>query len=324
MQQFVVDTKILSVHTEDRDVTKWISPSLFEVELPVEYKNVVSLRLSEIYLPCSNYVFLNSYQNTSFKIKYYADKEYSLTVFINEGTYSHQQLSEEIEGQLQLFDSKLGLTDHFSLFSVVYSYAQMKFTFIHPNNSFTLDFTDEPSPIYNQYTCWGLGFYLGFCKGEYNSFNGEFGSFTDMKIPTEIYNYVSAQYTATIYGDGYFYMELDGYNSMDEIAPFTERSSSLYNSNYSGKHNSAFAKIPILASANDKYYVGKKAFLANTFVSDPPLERIKKLKFRFRYHDGRIIDFRNVNFTFTIEVTLLRPDSIKPPILINSTNYKIR
>lgn len=324
MQQFVIDTKILSIHTEDRDITKWPTPSHFEVELPVDYKNVVSLRLSEIHMPCSNYIFLNSYKNTSFKITYFADKEYTTTVFINEGTYTQLQLAEELEGQLHLLDTYFGLENQFSLFAVVYSFTQMNFTFIHQNNAFSLDFTEEPSEVYNHYTYWGLGYYLGFCKDVYSSTNGVFSSFTDTKVPTGTYFYLSAPHNASVHGEGYFYMELDGYNSMDEIAPFTERSSSLYNSSYSGKHNSAFAKIPLLASANDKFYVGKKAFLSNVFVSDPPLERIKKLKFKFRQHDGRMIEFRNVNFTFTIEITLLRPDSIKPPILINSTNYKIR
>ena len=58
MQSFVVYKKELSVHTEDRDIKKWPTSTVFDVELPVEYKNVVSLRLSDIQLPSSYYVFL--------------------------------------------------------------------------------------------------------------------------------------------------------------------------------------------------------------------------------------------------------------------------
>jgi hypothetical protein len=63
MQSFVVDKKMLSVHSEDRDITKWPTSTLFEVEIPIEYKNVVSLRLSDIELPASYYVFTAKNQN---------------------------------------------------------------------------------------------------------------------------------------------------------------------------------------------------------------------------------------------------------------------
>mgnify|MGYP003349003002 CR=1 FL=1 len=35
------------------------------------------------------------------------------------------------------------------------------------------------------------------------------------------------------------------------------------------------------------------------------LEKIRKLKFKFRHHDGTVVDFKNMPFTFTIEATQL-------------------
>ena len=32
-----------------------------------------------------------------------------------------------------------------------------------------------------------------------------------------------------------------------------------------------------------------------------PIQRISKLKFKFRFHDGRLVDFYNMPFSFTIE-----------------------
>ena len=78
----------------------------------------------------------------------------------------------------------------------------------------------------------------------------------------------------------------------------------MFTAKYGGKHNSSFAKIPMLATLNEKLYVSKEGFLFNIFYSEPPLERIQKLKFKFRYHDGRPIDFGNANFSFTIEFKL--------------------
>ena len=49
---------------------------------------------------------------------------------------------------------------------------------------------------------------------------------------------------------------------------------------------------------------------------DPPIERIARLKFKFRFHDGRLVDFRNLQFDFTLEVNSLRSEMEK--------KYKVR
>ena len=44
--QYSYEKKYISVHSEDRDVTKNANSSEFEISLPQEYLNVVSARLS--------------------------------------------------------------------------------------------------------------------------------------------------------------------------------------------------------------------------------------------------------------------------------------
>jgi hypothetical protein len=116
-------------------------------------------------------------------------------------------------------------------------------------------------------------------------------------------------------------MELDYCNSMDEIEPYTYKGNNTYNPKYSGKHNASFAKIPLFLQQNS--FSSKETFLSNIFFSDPPLERIRKFKFKLRYHDGRMVNFNNANYTFTIEITMLKPDTIKCPIKVNSANYNL-
>lgn len=314
MQNFVVFKKLLSVHSEDRDIRKWPSSTLFDVEFPVEYKNIVSLRLSDIELPSNYYVFSEKNQNTKFTVRIGTTVK---SIAITEGTYSPSQLSLELTGQLNKV---------FSGFQVFYNCVSMKFVFINLENTFLIDFTIAETyaatSFYDQYTQWGLGSYLGFCKQMYESAYTSYNSYAD-EITAMGYC-VEAPFTASLFGDSHIYMELDLYNSMDEIAPYTERSNSLMNAKYNGNHNSAFAKIPMLAVANQKMYVSKELFLSNIFFSDPPLERIQKFKFKFRYHDGRPVDFGTTNFSFTIEITMLRPDSIKPSIHVHPNHYALR
>lgn len=313
MQSFVVYKKLLSVHSEDRDITKWPSSTMFDIEIPVEYKNVVSLRLSDIEIPASYYVFTAKNQNISLTVEL---EDETQMVFISEGTYTPMQLTMELTNQLN------NCFPEDPDFQVFYSNTTMKFTFLHPK-LFTFYFNRSGNSMYEQYTQWGLGSYLGFCKQEYTSTKKDYHSYGDCIYIAGMYT-IDAPFTANVFGDSYLYMELDYYNSIDELSPYTERSNSMFNARQNGNHNASFAKIPTLAIANQKQYISKESFLSNIFFSDPPLERIQKFKVKFRYHDGRPVDFGNTNFSFTIEVTMLRPDSVKPPIQVNANHYRLR
>ena len=40
---------------------------------------------------------------------------------------------------------------------------------------------------------------------------------------------------------------------------------------------------------------------------NPPAERISKLKIKFRYHNGMLVEFGNFSFSFMIEFNILKP-----------------
>jgi hypothetical protein len=289
-------SKLLSVHTEDRDITKYPSSSQFAIDLPVEYKNVYSMKLIDIELPSNYYVFSELNQNTKMSVKV---NNVQQVITITNGTYSPTQLASELTGQLNIVFP--------TLFVVYFNSTTMKFVF-SCSEAFTFIFTQPESysgnSFYDQYTQWGLGSYLGFSKAIYNAtYFTSYPMFSDNLGLTNGY-VIDPPFTASVFGDSHIYMELDQYNSMDELEPYTKRSSSMFTAKYGGKHNSSFAKIPMIATLNEKMYVSKEGFLFNVFYCEPPLERIQKLKFKFRYHDGRPIDFGNTNFSFTIEFKL--------------------
>ena len=142
--------------------------------------------------------------------------------------------------------------------------------------------------MWNQYANWGLPYYLGFKKVAYT------GALT-----------YTSDYTANISGETCIYMEVDKYNSYDELYPYNKSSCQMYDNNaYSGKVNSAFAKIPIKGNTIEQD--ARTIFLQNLVQYDPPIERIARLTFKFRFHDGRLVDFENKNFDFTIEFNCLK------------------
>lgn len=289
-------SKLLSVHAEDRDIFKYPSSSSFAVDLPVEYKNVYSMQLVDIELPANYYIFSDKNQNTKMTVQV---EGVNKVIRITEGTYNPSQLALELTGQLnQAFNLP---------FIVYFNTISMKFIFT-ASSSFSFIFTQpeqyEGTPFYSQYSQWGLGSYLGFDKQIYTSSLCEtYHLFVDA-ITINDARIIETPHTASVFGDSHVYMEIEQYNSMDEIAPYTFKSSNEVNAKYNGKHNSAFAKIPMLATSNEKMYISRESFLFNTFYSEPPLERIQKLKFKFRFHDGRPIDFGTTNFSFTINFKL--------------------
>jgi len=373
LNSYGVIRKMVSIHSEDRDITKWPMANEFQVELPVDYKNVVSMRLNDIEMPANFYVFSTDQENTkmTFSVSpthtspagmgpitydYWDTKTYTgvlgseiahtllsntsgYTITIESGTYTPCQLVDMLMGLMNEAVTAYLLEKHpllpanftYEHMSVLYDPVSMKLWFGNNVDGFELDFTvnetyettcsnaasSTPYPVQSRYTHWGLGSYLGFEKQVYVgtpslATKNFFWNPVDPVWMTPsggnpIY-YLEAPFTLCIYGPGHVYMELATYNSMDETTPFTMRSSNQYNAQVGGRHNAAFAKIPVLGINNERWFTGKEDFLANLFFSDPPLERIQKMHFKFRYHDGRLVDFSHCNLSFTLELSLLRPE----------------
>jgi hypothetical protein len=50
-QKFSIDRKLLTVHSEDRDINKWPNANHFELQLPQTYTNVETIALVEYNFP---------------------------------------------------------------------------------------------------------------------------------------------------------------------------------------------------------------------------------------------------------------------------------
>ena len=79
---------------------------------------------------------------------------------------------------------------------------------------------------------------------------------------------------------------------------------------YNGVYNSSFAKIPI-SNETGSTVLHDSSFFTSYYISEPPLEKLSKLKFKFRYHDGRIVDFKNNPISVTIQLGILREEHDK-------------
>jgi len=350
-QNYILDRKLLTVHSEDRDINKWPYGNNFEIILPESYTNIQSMRLVESSLPCNYYTFSNEYQNTKlvFQIKpldptdiYYPILAPAAALYheitIQEGFYDPEELANELTNKMNNvitdYLASQGLTYSYEHFNVYYDKVGQKYWFGNVKESFILVFNYELSydlgvckqpKMWEQYTNWGLPSYLGFKRESYDAIMSKVAITFDylddpiwIEPATSGYPvwYVTAPLTLNILGDSTIYMEVEKYNSYDELRPYSEKTTNMYNNDYTGIVKSAFAKIPVTNTPNGRMVDSRNHFLQNVTQFIPPLERIQKLKFKFRYHDGRLVDFQETPFNFTIEINQLKNEI--------ATNYNIR
>ncbi len=320
-QNYVLDRKLLSVHSEDRDIKKWPQANRFEILLPEQMLNVQSLRLVQCTFPSKLYTFSDEYQNTKMQFTLQGTP-IIFSITIQPGHYSPSQLALELMNRMN--DAAGVLT-----FNVFYDQVREKFWFGNTTTAFELLFAlpqtyattcrnQEPQPnVWGQSVNWGLPYNLGFERANYRSdFSPTGVNFFYVGLPTAlpppapILHSVQAPLAFQIGGDTCLYMEVDKYNSYDELYPYQEsqtpQGNNPYTNNaYNGKVNAAFAKIPLQPRAENGLD-SRTFFLHNVVQYDPPIERIARLKFTLRFHDGRLVDFQNYPFDFSIEFNCLR------------------
>ena len=368
-QTFAIDRKLLTVHSEDRDINKWPNANHFELQLPQTYTNVETLALVQYDFPIYYNIFSTQNQNTklTFTMDIVTDP---LTITITYGFYGPDQLTYELENQLNLAvratDASLST---YSKFKVFYDAVRQRLLFGNTSDAFTFiynapeNYNSEPCytscpPVqtqpgqpsatirWNQYTDWGLGYNMGFikylcgqCGSKKDTTNANMAVAWSVTGDQQVY-YLPSVPSAPNLGHtwlpvgsgqtGYvlippnppsfdsgsvMYMELDKYNYQDEMQPYSEHTSSSRNNDYNGIVNAAFAKIPILAKPTRivsllEYQYGNEPPDTSEGMSSffPPLDKVSKFKFKFRYHDGTLVDFGGQNFSFTIALFCYRDE----------------
>jgi len=352
-QTYVLDRKLVSVHSFDRDIKKWPNANSFEIDLPQALSNIQSMRLLNVSLPSNQYVFSHEYQNTKLNFTVTVTSTgvtADITITIDEGAYTPDQLAAEIQTKMNKAVAAFPAfgAPNYNNFRCKWNAVTNKFWFGNLADDFDLNFEKQLSykksceqiNVWSHYTRWGLPAYLGYKKRVYhakltpaNPWQGNvqgdpFGFDYEMKdgsgnewLDASDNNYVvnlddmsanpldpSGICNLDIIGDEYIYMEVIKYNSMDEVEPYSENTSGWFNNDYAGKVNASFAKIPVRFNPFSQMFDSTKTFIANISHYNPPIDRINRLKFIFRYHDGRLVDFKCLPFTFTLEFNMLRDE----------------
>jgi len=324
LQNFTLDRKILSIDTNDRDKSRWPNPNEFEVSLPQTYSNVESIRLLNIQIPNKLYNISEHLQNNKMIIQSGSDK---LLITLEDGYYSNSHICETIQNKVRLGFGYDWISNN--VFNVDFNSISQKPHFTSANKEFSFIFLDSDityntysnSPcnnnIYDQHSNWGLGNILGFDnKQRVESYPVSDPSNSDIffyynsnqLIPTSAAGVIVPPKQMELNQNQFIYLDVDKYNTSDEIKPFIN--DRLNNTN-SGLVNSYFAKIPIQYKLYDINSINQSLSSKDDFIDSfsyyqPPIEKISKLKIKFRYHNGLPVDLANFNISLTLEINQIR------------------
>ena len=109
-------------------------------------------------------------------------------------------------------------------------------------------------------------------------------------------------------------MDAPDFNCIDETSPYNISKYTLHTNGTNGRVNSAFAKISVPVTPLAQWY---DADATAYKLFNPPAERIRKFRFKLRYHDGSMVDFGKFNYSFTLEFTMYVPAQTKNYNLYN-------
>ena len=124
-QTYVLERKLVTIHSEDRDVCGWPHSSYFEITLPQQLTNVQSIRLIESNFPSVNNVFTNSNQNTKLTFTLTSGTYVgTYTIIIDEGFYSPFQLANELTNKM---NQAVSFSPLYTGFVVIYNEVNPKY-----------------------------------------------------------------------------------------------------------------------------------------------------------------------------------------------------
>lgn len=105
-------------------------------------------------------------------------------------------------------------------------------------------------------------------------------------------------------GPSYLYMEIEGLNCIDETVPYNISTFTTQTNGTNGIVNGSFAKISVNSSPIAQWFDQSQM---PYHWYNPPKDRIRRLRFKFRYHNGQLCSFGLFPFSFTLEFNLLNP-----------------
>jgi len=268
---FSTSKHILSVDSRDRDYSIYPFSNNYKIKLPVEYKNIVTVKLKGTELPLSYYVFSSVYENTTIRICIYNNTGTNIEsvsdITIPDGNYNIIILEDALKTLLDIAFPPY-------IFTVTVDPISLKL--ILSNDVGRQIGIDTTVFINSKSSGWGLGYYLGFNKNVLLKTNT-----SPNMVILNPYNYMLLELNSE-------------FNLLDETGD---------------KYKSAFAKIPLNTNKFDYVFKEEQCCAYNEALFNPPLGKLDRLDVIWKFHDGNLVQFNNTEHSFTLQIECItRPE----------------
>jgi hypothetical protein len=295
-------TQLLNINTKFRKRYYDTCATDFIVDLPEEFKNVISLTVQSVQVPNSNYTFSSTLGTNEFTIELYdeaggvvSNKE-TKVIKITDGIYTGKILEDYLNTYV-FSDISLNrvacryddITRKFRFFRDIRDLSDGGQLLDGGQHRFNIDWRlkeDINRPIQ-----LNMGWILGYRQQYY----GWDGDYTD--ISGVMYNKQEGYNPEAVYdtlGSKYYILSIDDFNknySNTLTSPFQE---SMFT------NQSAIAKIPNnpnLQQLDDIFYQSKREYFGPV--------NIKKLHIKLLDELGRVVDLNNNDFSFSVQIEQL-------------------
>ena len=300
---------LLNINTKFRKNFYETSATDFVLDLPEEFKNVVSITVVSVQVPNSNYTFCSSYGTNEFTVELFDisgnpdetvdSNPQTHVVKIKEGIYTGPILQDYLntsvfsQGPLQRVGCKYdGISRKFRFFRDLRDLTDGGFpkdTTGKTKYAFNLDFRlndNKTRPIQ-----MNMGWILGY-RQQYYNWQEDYTDASGVNFKLDQGYNPEAVYDNL--GSRYFILCIDDFNknySNTLSSPFTE---SVFN------NETAIAKVPNNPNSinfDDIFYQSRRNYFGPV--------NIKKLKIQLLYELGRVVDLNNNDFSFSIQIEQL-------------------
>ena len=255
------------------------NPCDFQYFIPTEIKNVLSIRLASIEIPNAWYLFSHLKKNNIFNIVIEYCETKVFQIVIPDGNYDSDSLQNYLNTTYFYEADKDNLLKYIKFSIDPYSFkTTFELTLNHPANfSYSLQFVDD----INQNIMNTMGWTLGFRLGSYLDISG----------------IITSEGLFDAGGDRYIYMAITDYQYNNNISNIVGFDKSMLNEDI-------IAKIPIVNGKLSLLIDESNNPLAKSRKYNGPVN-LSKLHIKILDKFGKVIDFNNMDYSFTLELEVL-------------------
>jgi hypothetical protein len=151
---------------------------------------------------------------------------------------------------------------------------------------------------------------------------GDNGYWLKPTLPGAVVTFIEPPFKINFMGPAYMYMEIDGWNCIDETSPYNLNLYTSQTNQTNGIVNSSFAKIAIPTLPISQWFDVNSGGPYKYW--NPPAERLSKIKVKLRYHNGVIAQMGLFDYSFMLELTILKPQPERIYSIVDSDGLSQR